>query len=62
MYFAGRSMWGVNYKAARSFINVITVSSLTSRVKYVRPVHEESMASLITPYLAVPDVGGFHQG
>lgn len=53
-------MWKVNYKAVRSFINVITVSSLTFCVKYDRPTHKKvKQPSLITPYLAVPDAEGF---
>lgn len=55
-----KRMWKINYKAVRSFINVITVSSLTSCVKYDRPTHKKvQQASLITPYLAVPDAEGF---
>lgn len=55
-----KKTWEDNYKAVLSFINVITISSLTSSVKYDRPTHKKvKQPSLITPYLAVPDAEGF---
>lgn len=55
-----REEWKINYKAVWSFINVITVPSLISCVKYDRSTHKKvQQPSLITPYLAAPDAEGF---